>query len=764
VIAAANLLLVLSLAAPDAGADASGGGDAGVHVDGGADAGDVGVRIEAPRPPPPPPAVSVTGVVLAMGSPDVVPAVGLAVDGQPAAETDGDGRFQLRLSPGRHTIQIQHPGFLAFTEVIDAGKTAELTLRLTPTRAPGEYETVVRPPPREAPQLTLEKSEITMTPGSLGDPFRVIESLPGVVPVLWPLPIYAVRGSNPGNTGYFVDGLRVPALFHFALGPAVIHPQFLDNLTFYPSAYPPGYGRYVGGVVVAETSNAPNDRFRGSVDVRLYDAAVTASTPFNEGKGTASAAARYAYPGAMLSLLQEEVDLHYWDYQVRVDHPLGPGRLSVLALGSYDSLTVTETTVRSIQPPPGSGPGIDPETEEDKEKVALTFHRVDLRWRAPLGGGRLLAGLGAGYDRTSAPYDSNADVSVSGRSLLPRVVYDRGFGVASGSDPGSPPALLLTVGADGELTDYDALAASIDPTRALGALRARSAILLGAHAGLTLRAGERFVASPGLRVDSYRESGAHALDVQPRLHLRYRIGGKLWLKASGGRATQLPSIPLQIPGFEGFGLPRHGLQHSWQTSVGAERPLFGGLELDATAYAQRMRLTDMRDPEAGSDPALDFLVSREALSYGLELLVRRPPRERLHGWLSYTLSKALRAFEGGVVSAADWDQRHVVNLVVGYRWRRYTLGGRFHLHTGRQVRIGGTSPVEFGRLPAFYQLDLRLDRRFLFDSATVDLYIELVNSTLTTQVVDLYRDTGAGPIREDGFRLVLPSLGVRVEF
>jgi hypothetical protein len=677
VIAAANLLLVLSLAAPDAGADAGGGADAGAvdaragAYDASADAGDVVVRVEAPRPPPPPPTVPITGVVLAMGSADVVPAVGLAVDGMPAAETDGDGRFQLRLTPGRHTIQVQHPGFLPFTEVFDTGKAAALTLRLTPTRAPGEYETVVRPPPREAPQLTLEKSEITMTPGSLGDPFRVIESLPGVVPVMWPLPIYAVRGSNPGNTGYFVDGLRVPALFHFALGPAVIHPQYLDSLTFYPSAYPPVYGRYVGGVVAAETSNAPNDRFRGSVDVRLYDAAVTASTPFNEGKGTVSAAARYAYPGAMLSLLQEEVDLHYWDYQARVDHPLGPGRLSVLALGSYDSLTVTESSVRrEVQPPPLVRPqalGLvaqvaDP--EEDKEKVALTFHRVDLRWRAPVGRGRLLAALGAGYDRTAAPYDSNGDVTVSGRSVLPRVVYDRAFG--AGTDAGAPPPLLLTVGADGELTDYDALSASIDPDRALGALRARSAILLGAHAGLTWRASERFVASPGVRVDTYRESGAHAVDVQPRLHLRYRIGEQLWLKASGGRATQLPSIPLQIPGFEGFGLPRHGLQHSWQTSVGAERPLFGGLELDATAYAQRMRLTDLRDPEF-NDPALDFLISREALSYGLELLLRRPARERLHGWLSYTLSKALRSFEGGVVSPADWDQRHVVNLVVGYR-------------------------------------------------------------------------------------------------
>ena len=49
-----------------------------------------------------------------------MPAVGLAVDGQPAAETDGEGRFQLRLTPGRHMVQVQHPGFLPFTEAFES--------------------------------------------------------------------------------------------------------------------------------------------------------------------------------------------------------------------------------------------------------------------------------------------------------------------------------------------------------------------------------------------------------------------------------------------------------------------------------------------------------------------------------------------------------------------------------------------------------------------------------------------------------------------
>jgi hypothetical protein len=133
------------------------------------------------------------------------------------------------------------------------------------------------------------------------------------------------------------------------------------------------------------------------------------------------------------------------------------------------------------------------------------------------------------------------------------------------------------------------------------------------------------------------------------------------------------------------------------------------------------------------------LVARQALSYGLELMVRLPPGAPLHGWLAYTLSRSLRAFEGGIVGPADWDQRHVVNLVLGYRFRRYTFGTRFHLHSGRPTRISNTSPTERAWLPPFYQLDLRLDRRFLFDNFTFDVYLELVNATLTRQVVALRR-------------------------
>jgi hypothetical protein len=78
------------------------------------------------------------------------------------------------------------------------------------------------------------------------------------------------------------------------------------------------------------------------------------------------------------------------------------------------------------------------------------------------------------------------------------------------------------------------------------------------------------------------------------------------------------------------------------------------------------------------------------------------------------------------------------------------------------VKIEGTRPPEYARLPAFVQLDLRVERRFVLDRFLLDVYLELVNSSFSRQVFELRRTTEG--TEERGFRVVLPSLGVRGEF
>ena len=54
-------------------------------------------------------------------------------------------------------------------------------------------------PPRPAAR-ELELEAMRDVPGAFGDPFRVVDTLPGVVPVLSGLPYVYVRGAPPAGT------------------------------------------------------------------------------------------------------------------------------------------------------------------------------------------------------------------------------------------------------------------------------------------------------------------------------------------------------------------------------------------------------------------------------------------------------------------------------------------------------------------------------------------------------------------------------------
>ena len=680
------------------------------------------------------------GRVVAKGARMPLPMAKIETGAKGVGETDREGYFDLPVACGPHPLAVRAPGFETLLFDFDACAGASpLLLRLVPRRELPVYETVVIAP-REDPNMSLQGPDLTATPGSLGDPFRTIESLPGVATVAWPLPIYAIRGANPGNTGFFLDDLPMPALFHLALGPSVIHPYFFDSMAFYPGGYPARYGRYVSGLVAAQTRAPAQDRAHASADVRLYDAGALVSLPLPDGNGAVAAAFRYSYTGALLSLLRNDLHLSYWDYQIRADRRLGAWHLRLLFLGSGDDLSFQDS-------------------DEGVREYLLQFHRASLRASTSVGEGQLVASVAGGTDHSKMPIVQNYPLSLGSYSLMPRLFYQR-------------PTVHVDweLGVDGLLQWFQPVSA-LSENGASDFARKRTAVLLAGYTSASVRAGGRLTLTPSVRLDSYTIRGVNRVDLGPRLSARLQLDTLTWLTASGGRFSQPPSLAVQIPGAENFGLALYGLQTSWQGALGVGTKHVRGFEVEITGYVHRYVLTDLRDPVlVNPDPLADnFLIRREALSYGVEVMIRRPITERLYGWLAYTLSQNKRALEGGVIGPSDWDQRHILNAVLGYRYEFYTLGARGHLNTGRPVLVSGEQAESFVRLPAFYQLDLRLERRILFDVFALDLYVEVVNATATREVFQLQgQSTIAQPsgVVASGrsYRIVLPSLGVHGEF
>ncbi|HEY8927342.1 MAG TPA: PEGA domain-containing protein [Polyangia bacterium] len=695
-----------------------------------------------PSSPAPVAEVPVEILVLERGTRSRLEGAAVTVDAQPVGETDSDGRLTVMLPLGAHQIEAQFPIHKPVRESVEvsAGRKYAITLRLD-NEADGErYETEVRSRHREVSSVAIDAREATQVAGTSGDPVRVLAALPGVAQAVWPAAIFVVRGSNPGNTGFFIDGIRVPALFHVALGPSLIAPELLSSLDFYPGAYPANFGRYISGVVSIHSARPPEDRVHVSTDFKFYEARAVATAPIDHGQGVVAAAFRYSFTRPLLSLLGNDTIIDYSDYQLRADHALAGGQVTMFAFGSVDRL---DNRTPSTQTGRTSG-----------ETGALQFHRLDLRWSGPSLGGRLLFGVTGEYDHAQSSL-AQAPLIVTSFGAAPRLMWSRRFG----------SSVELDAGADAEYQHFETEPLPFGQGKLSDLGRSRPALTQGTFLSLRFLPSDRLTISPGIRGDLFAEEGTSRYVAEPRLDARFDIKPWFALLLNLGRFSQMPSLPVNVAGFESFGLASIGLQQSDAISGGVNARAPDDTTFELIGFYQRMRVTDVTDLDLQSARITgdNYLVLHDGIGYGLQAMIRRPNTHRLSGWLSYTLSYSLRNGTNGVVRS-DWDQRHVLNLVMAYRGPAgVSFGGTLHYHTGREVPMLAPMntigmPPKRVELPAFYRLDLRIERRFVFDRFILTPYLDVANVTFNSELVQ-YVATNDGS-KPSYLRVVLPTLGL----
>jgi hypothetical protein len=716
-----------------------------------------------------PPPSRLCGRVMERGaSTVVVGAVVTAGEGEPTPVGD-DGRFCLDVPAGTIEIAITADGYdpLHLKETMPEGIRRTVEYRLIPRAGHPRFRSVVRgAAPHEGERFALRDEELKQLPGTGGDPFRVVGMLPGVIAPIPLLPVYVVRGGSPGMNGFFLDGMRVPQLFHLVVTEGVVHPEIVDHLEFYPGGFDASFGRVGSGVIDASTRPARTDApAHGDFGLKLYDTSALVEVKI-PGGASLLAAGRYGYPGLIFSAIVPGVGLTYWDYQLRLDWK----GLTVEALGSYDSLSIDNGTMG------GGGGGVAPQ-------LLVEFHRVQIREQLRRGRFELEAALVGGLDRMAIFGGQGVQkLALSARINARAKVW----------------WLTLSAGLDAELSRFTADAFTTSDNRsapdALGDLAGdRSGIVGGGYAQATLSL-ERLLHRPasitvGLRADVYHAGDVTLLGLDPRVLARYQPLRQLELFGAFGQYTQAPSFPVPLPGIDTFALAL-GLQRSVQGSLGMRLYLPKDFTASITGYYGKFKnindvLLDFEAASCTSPPpeALKGIASYttrqlDGAGYGMELLVRRT-RGRVTGWLSYTLSRSERVFSCGL-GPADFDQSHVLNAVVQVRlpWR-LMLGFHLLLQTGRPYTVlsadvaSGTvsGSRNNARLPTYFQLDLRLDREWLFKRWALSVFVEILNLAYSQSIygVTYPKDPDLMITRYDqpqfeGFRWILPSIGLRARF
>jgi TonB family protein len=646
---------------------------------------------------------------------------------------------------------------------------------------PPPTEVVVHGVRAEAPRTSLTRAEVREIPGTFGDPFRAIEVMPGVTPIFSGVPYFYVRGAPPGNVGYFLDGVRVPLLYHFALGPAVIHPGLVDRVDLYAGGYPARYGRFAGGIVAAETT-PPGDRMRGEANIRLFDAGALLEAPFLDGRATALVAGRYSYTAGVLSLVAPEVTLAYWDYQLRSSVKLGDrDTLTLFGFGAYDLFTV-ET--------PSDEPGGQP----SEDGISTQFHRADLRWDHEFGPNtRARTAATFGWERSGSEATSDVEIGsedwhYAGRFELEHRMSDAAL-LRAGADVTVDDVIasFTQTTLDEENQDEQELSRTL-PTRTDIATGLRGDMILGVGRGITV--------TPGIRFDVYHSENKTVLGVDPRIAARYDISRTISIEHAFGVVHQPPSFVIPLPGFELADL-RGGLQKGFQSAAGVEWRLPDEWVAKGTLFqAAYFNLSDLLSLIQYGDELDDIGSTTRTTghAYGLELVLRRPLTKKFGGYLAYTLSRSERSV-GRVDHVASFDRTHVLHVAaaydLGWRWR---AGARGTFYTGSPstVRVGnryasaggGTPdpgmepvpgmpmtmpppepPIRHRRAPPFYRLDVRFEKRWPrgTDGAWISFVFEVLNTTLTKETVSYECDEIDCRAEKIG-PVTIPSIGLEGAF
>jgi TonB family protein len=583
----------------------------------------------------------------------------------------------------------------------------------------------------------MKRAEMRVIPGAFGDPFRAIDVLPSLVPIISGLPYFYIRGAPPSAVGYYVDEVRVPYLFHFALGPGVVQPALIEEVALHPAAYPARFGRYAGGIV-AGTTRDPATELHGEAQIRLIDAGAYVETPLANGRASVGIGGRYSYTAAVISLFAPEVTIDYRDYNARASYQLTDNlRVSALAIGSYDYASNTKDGIEEVL-------------------FASEFHRLDLRLdHQGTNGSRSRVATTVGIDRTRLEGSRFAQDWLTG--VRGRHTWSAGQNVD------------MEIGADalaefyvGDLPSRFAVRPE-DYRTAETLFSPRTDTATGLWTAAIYRPAPGWDLTGILRADAFTSDGKVAIGPSPRISAKVPIIPKVSFLAAMGVANQPPAFAIPVPAVGFRGLPG-GLSYAYQKSAGLEIGLplrftlktvgFHHSYFNLRDFARNRDNIDLDKPQP--DPG------SPSQGYGLEVFLSRKMSERYAAFTSFTLQRSqlgstLR--EPAAVSPFDRSYVFQVGGVVdlGRGWK---TSARFLTYGGWPLERDPTTGRVVGRLPGFMRLDARLEKRWtMAKERWISLVFEGLNVTGSTDIVgrncspEGCRNQELGPI-------IVPSIGV----
>lgn len=772
-------------------------------------------------------------------------------DANLGGQTDMEGNFRIAgIRPGSYNIEASYLGYAPQTRynvVITTGNANQLNFELEPdSKTLGEVVVAENRSVRIATVETplsiqnLSVEEIKSNPGGNFDISRVVQALPGVGGVAGTGAGFRndliIRGGGPSENVFYLDGVEIPVINHFttqgaAGGPTgMLNVSFIEDATLASSAFNARYDNTLSSVLQFRQRDGNPERLQGNVRIGASETAFTLDGPLGKknGKTTFLASARRSY----LQLLFEAIGLpirpDYWDFQYKLTHKIdAKTTLTALGVGAIDEFyfeAPKETTPENLYIL-SSVPGVN--QWNYTQGFALKRLIDNGFWNLTLSRNMLDNRLDQFTDNTDGRQrdESKRVLGIQSQEIENKLRFDLNRYAG---------AWKYSVGAMAQYVKYnnDAFTRLRAEVRDTAGNLIQPAVVnrfstaidffkfgLFGQVNRTFF-GERLGISAGVRADgnTFTDDGANLLQtISPRLSLSYAFAPDWKANASVGRYYKTPLYTVlgfrdesgslvnrdqpylrsdhYVAGLEYVPTPvlRFTLEGFYKRYADYPVSAFNGISL-ANQGGGFGILGNERVLATGNGEA-----------YGLELFAQQKLKNNLYFTGSYTLFWSRFSNADGQLVASAWDNRHLLSLLAGYKFRgNWELGLKYRFQGGvpytpldlEASRLNyatlGTGVPDNSRLNAerlgnFSQMDIRLDKKWNFRRATLDVFIDIQNLLNTVNPAPpnytfqrtpdgtAFVTTDGQPLRADGGNAIplllentegslLPSVGIVVEF
>lgn len=769
----------------------------------------------------------IKGTIINAKTNEPVEFAGIQIQGTTLGTTSQqDGVFELaNVNPGFVRVVVSFVGFetTVSPEIQVMGNQTSFIDVYLPESSVELDAVIVRPNYNmkriESPisVISVGVRDIEKGAGVNRDVSKVLQTLPGVGATDPNRNDLIVRGGGPSENVFYLDGIEIPIMNHFATQGAsggvvgVINPDFVEEISFYTGAFPANRTNALSSVMDIRQRDGSSNQVRTSLAIGASDAAATVEGPVND-KSTFIVSARQSYLQLLFKLIGLPFLPTYNDFQAKYKLKIdNKNELTIIGIGAIDDLVLNT----------------DLETSgTESQKYLLSYLPVYKQWNYTVGGvykhfgysfidtwvlsRSMLQNKNFKYRDNDESNDKMSDYKSD--EAINKLRFEReypymamklkiGAGVNYAHYTNNSFRSVFRNGSE-ELQKYDT---ELD--------------LFGYQVFAQLSdvfLDKRLKLSLGVNVvgNNFNNNMLNPLNqFSPRFSASYELSDKWDINANIGRYASQPA-------YTTMGFKRNGefvnkneqLKYiiSNQAIAGFEFRPSDNTRLSVEGFYKQYSSYPFsvedgisiasKGTEYGQVGDEKITSTGKGRAYGVELLYKIIDLEKLNLTTTYTFFRSEFTDRENVYRPSSWDTRHMVNLIASYdfgkgsnvsaRWR-FSGGAPYtpidmELSQNREAwDITNQYYLDYDkfntlRLSSNHSLDLRVDKEIYFSKFALNFYADVQNAyNFQSESVPIYtnKDTDGNVMIDPNdptkqkIRLldnlsgtVLPAVGVMVKF